>query len=1102
MNRPFPHLDAGQRDKAIRLLDYLLKVAALRSTPIRDVEQYEKVLWLSKVPRDRGCYTQAWGDDQGKGRDEWLEVQNRREPSLPPIPSCCSGWVDESALSSKDQEPRLLSQIKRELPHPQWREDSDLPETIVQIQSLDEHPEVKQAWQRYLSTHWRSWKQEHNAWQALHQVYSTLFAIHQSQVRLGEEYELVLGLGLLLWQSPSGQRVRRHLIVADAFLEFDACKETFSARSHPDGARLRLELDMLDADQQPLHAEATAKAKLAAAQDDPWDKDRIEQVLKEIIHRIDSRGRYDPALDPTRTAASGTPVVVYAPALILRKRSTKGLTETLLRIKQSVQAGGPLTPQFADIAEVCAPNPQAVPTLPSEHPTSTCGTVFFPKPWNAEQRRIVETLQRANCVLVQGPPGTGKSHTIANLICHLLATGQRCLITAKTPRALLVLERLLPEELRPLCINLLGNAPEERRSLEASVQGILSKNETWNATQAAEQANRIEQRLHALREEKALLSRRLRELRECETRVHTLADGAYRGTAAQIAQAVDKQQTTYGWFTDSVPLDRPCPVKKKILQKIVRDLREFPSTQRAELHLALPQSVPSSDDLRALFTKETQTAISVRERGSAADMASADRLAIMPVCAIDQMRDLLLLFRQTYMRLSAVRESWVVDALGQILAGGSHMWHELARATRAGIDFIAPRVARAESAALEIPAGLNRRQAWEDACRLQQHLERHHSLGWWILRPRHIGERLSRLKAVKLSGRRCKTAQEFAVVAEVLQVRLELDKLWAFWVGRAERVEGPYSLQLAALRTLCDRLEALLAIEQVIDQTRDVIRRCSGLSEPTWTDTCQIDRLLEACTLARARAEQRGVAAEVERIEADLSRAASQPEAHPVAKKLLSAFRSRDLDAYQQSVATLERLKAKQDRLKKAEENLSLLGRVLPEFKAALEQTLEETYWDERIDRLDEAWRWAQARSWVAQYARQDDAQALAQRARQIEDEINKNVAQLAALHAWRLCFGRLREEHRRHMEGWRQSMRRLGKGTGKHAYRHRADAQAHLSHCRDAVPAWVMPLHRIWDTVDPAPGIFDVIIVDEASQCGFEALPLFLNIAKTRRSS
>jgi len=47
------------------------------------------------------------------------------------------------------------------------------------------------------------------------------------------------------------------------------------------------------------------------------------------------------------------------------------------------------------------------------------------------------------------------------------------------------------------------------------------------------------------------------------------------------------------------------------------------------------------------------------------------------------------------------------------------------------------------------------------------------------------------------------------------------------------------------------------------------------------------------------------------------------------------------------------------------------------------------------------------------------------------------------------------------------------------------------LDQCREAVPAWVMPLHRVWDTVAAVPGMFDVIIVDEASQCGLEALPL-----------
>ena len=82
--------------------------------------------------------------------------------------------------------------------------------------------------------------------------------------------------------------------------------------------------------------------------------------------------------------------------------------------------------------------------------------MYFPLPANREQRRIVEAINRQRGVLVQGPPGTGKSHTIANLVCHLLASGKRVLITAETGRALKVLKEKLPEDMKPLCVGFSG----------------------------------------------------------------------------------------------------------------------------------------------------------------------------------------------------------------------------------------------------------------------------------------------------------------------------------------------------------------------------------------------------------------------------------------------------------------------------------------------------------------------------------------------------------------------------------------------------------------------------------------------------------------------
>jgi hypothetical protein len=147
---------------------------------------------------------------------------------------------------------------------------------MPRAERLEEHPEVQLAWDRYIKDKWLPWAEEHNAWEKVHKAYSTLFAIHQEQLRLGEEYELVLGLGLLTWQTHTGQRVRRHLIVADAILEFEARLGKFTVRPHTEGAKLRPELDMLDIEEQPAHAEETAKFSLNGAEDDPWERGCIE----------------------------------------------------------------------------------------------------------------------------------------------------------------------------------------------------------------------------------------------------------------------------------------------------------------------------------------------------------------------------------------------------------------------------------------------------------------------------------------------------------------------------------------------------------------------------------------------------------------------------------------------------------------------------------------------------------------------------------------------------------------------------------------------------------------------------------------------------------
>jgi very-short-patch-repair endonuclease len=1082
-------MNPSSTEKAVRLVDYLNRLASLRTKLIRDIAEYEKVLWMSDVPHERDCFTQAWGREGGREPDEWLEVQNRREPELPAVPAQCRDWVSPPSLRNKTDLPELLPEISRQIPNPDWREDSDQPRTIPHTERLEEHPEIQRAWDRYVEDKWLPWEQEHNSWEKVHKVYSALFAIHQEQLRLGEEYELVLGLGLLTWQTPTGQRARRHLIVADAILEFEARLGKFTARPHTEGAKLRPELDMLAVEEQPARAEETAKGRLAAAHDDPWEKGCVEGVLQALVHSISSQGNYDNSLEAKNICASAKPIVEYAPALILRKRSAKGLTETLKRIREQIEQGGEIPGEFADLAEIPPPD-RREPTDPPKDGFD--GEVFFPKPSNDEQRRIVDKIRAASGVLVQGPPGTGKSHTIANLICHLLATGQRTLITAKTPRALQVLEGLLPDELRSLCVNLLGSGLEERRSLESSVGGILRKNEEWKEDRAEHERAELAGKLRTLREEQAEVDRRLRDIRESETHTQSIAGEPYRGTAARIAKAVNQHRADYEWFTDTVPLDETCPISENDLQSVLVALREFTPGKRRELGFAWPDTLPPPEYFADLVRNEASAIEEEQNAVPGADERIADLLSRNNSVSIEAIRNAFSSFQGSRRRLRAIPHVWMNDALRDLLSGNSSLWHELLRVTRNVITSIEELVATADETRIEFPDTTDIRLLHEDAQKLKEHMENGGKLGWGLFRPKPVKERVYVIKNVKIGGRPCSTVEQFSTLVDALHVRIECEKAWGFWKGRSQKVEGPYALQLASLKSLRDALENALALEDLLVKCRDAIDQCPGMGEPVWADESEIERVLSSCRLASARIRKRLARREIDHIEAPISRMAAKGGAHPVANDLLTAISSRDIDKFALGANKILHLEKQRQRLQKLNEDLANLRRWLPQFTKALEQTCNEPYWEERIQRFGDAWHWAQARYWIEEYIRKEDVPALVKRAKQIENEINSIITKLASLHAWSFCFSRLKEDHRRHMEAWQQSMRRLGKGTGLHAARHRREAQEHLNKCRAAVPAWVMPLHRVWDTVDPAPGMFDVIIVDEASQCGVDALPLF----------
>jgi transcription elongation GreA/GreB family factor/very-short-patch-repair endonuclease len=1021
-------------------------------------------------------------------------VQTAKEPQLPTIPKVCRDWVIQESLHLTTDIPALHDEITKQEPNPAWTKGSSELAFITKTEKLADYPEVANAWQNYIERNWMPWSHLYKKWETIHKVYSQLFTIYQEQKRLGEEYELVVGLGLLCWQTPQNQHVRRHLITAKATLEFEASLGRFTIHPAREGAQLTIEIDMLDVEEHPAGAERAAKEGLQGTHDDPWEQASIESVLKGLVHSIKPDGEYREVIEPASEPLSVKPIVQYAPALILRKRSIRGLTEILKNMKQSIEQGGRIPSEFADLAEI--PNTADHQDKPDDDfETDMIDTeVYFPKPANDEQRHIIEKFRKSTGILVQGPPGTGKSHTIANLICHLLATDHRVLVTAKTPRALHVLEGLLPEEIRPLCVNLLGQGIDEQRSLEASVGRILSKHDEWDTENLIRhgECERMSAQLKELRQEKAQLERRIRDIRESETHTQVIANGSYQGTAAQIARTVLKNEPLFNWLDDPVPSEKECPFEVHHLTRLLTILRKLTPERRKDLAHFIPdpnKDLPQQEDFENAVRQEQQFCNQIEALAPNSDKIIYDHLSS---CKESDVRALLESIKQLNDSVTHLRsntESWVSRCVQDILSGNHSRWWDLGCLTSESLDLYEERKGLAP---IVSPENINRTHLLEDAKILKTHLESGSSLGWAVFRPKVVRQRRYILESVFVNSKQCRTLETIRDLVNNLELEKALQNAWDSWTPYFPENSHPISFQIAELKHRKNLLNQAFELQDFVKQCKEHLALCGNIPEPVWHDDSYLNKMFVSCQRVLALFQKQSVTAKIESWENHLLDLSMRSNAHSVVNKSLQAIRSHDSEELLRAKHDIDKIDKAAQVVRWADLFLKQIKELAPRFAHSLQETPNESVWDSRLPQLSKAWQWAQAKVYLNNYLNKDDLLSIERRVRQVENDIEKRISAIASLRAWSFCFKRMEEVHLRHLEAWQQSIRKLGKGTGKHAPRHRRDAQKHLNECVDVVPAWVMPLHRVWDTVDPKPEMFDTIIVDEASQCGPESLPLF----------
>jgi hypothetical protein len=254
---------------------------------------------------------------------------------------------------------------------------------------------------------------------------------------------------------------------------------------------------------------ARAREELAERLYHPLGEDAAP-FLSRLAHDISPTGVY---AEVEAVADPGTQVVIVREPYIFLRRRNLGYVMALEAIREDLKNREADTlPE--SLLRIVGAHP-TVPVAQTEPATSNNfgdawanedDHILFSKPANAEQLKIARRLSQHGSVLVQGPPGTGKTHTIANLVGHLLADGKMVLITSHTTQALGVLHNHIVEPLRPLCLSVLDTDIGSRRQLEVAVRSIVAR--------LSEDADEPERQAAVLADRRRQLTEQIRTLRQ------------------------------------------------------------------------------------------------------------------------------------------------------------------------------------------------------------------------------------------------------------------------------------------------------------------------------------------------------------------------------------------------------------------------------------------------------------------------------------------------------------------------------------------------------------------------------------------------------------
>ena len=824
--------------------------------------------------------------------------------------------------------------------------------------------------------------------------------------------------------------------------------------------------------------------------------DTIKDFFREFIHNLNPRAQFIEDLDKKNKESVIT--IEWKPILFIRKKDD-GKVEAINNIIKDIENGGEIPEYLSELVGVIGSDKRAVEPIPD---------ILFTKETNNEQIEIIKSLYSHRAVVVQGPPGTGKTHTIANLLGHFLAEGKNVLITSQTKKALDVLKEKIPTDIQDLCISMLD---DDSSDLGNSVESISEKLGYLNLETLKNEYEEIENQRNELKEDIKNIKRKIFNIKYQES--HPIIYNNESITLREAGEFLRKNQRELDRIPGIVSSGVTCPINNENLTFLKSGYKKSVSREEEkeiELGLNKVSDFWTLEEFKEMLENKKEI------------MSRLDLLLKNKKYHINDnlfyVDDKMLIDLDKFKNYSGIDkiipedlksiEDWKKDVCiaGTENSGDRKIWLEFIKDIRRLYDLTnmtKDQLFKKEVVYKDIDVSTAKKLI----IGLKKGIERPGFFFKHRLRKarKQISDKVTINNRILETLYDCNVALEYTTLIELKE---NTKNTWNILMTGNSLLENSNNKNLyKQLYSYADQMEYLLNwydrekktfLHKIENAGFEKLNINKTEGNPIYVDEVNqifdfIPSLEELIAIGKIALEYREV--DTKRSEYLVKIENIIKENSPLGREIKNAILNENTDKYSETLEKLRVLSEKEVLYKKYKELLHDIKTVANSWGEELENGL----FNEKIENIYNVWRYKQISQKLKELAEKPYFNLQADILEKTE-ELKKLTIDLVTKKTWYNIIKFIEEKDNlaisQALKGWKQTVQKIGKGTGKNTNIHKKNAKEKMLLCQKVVPAWIMPLNKVFDTLNPVENKFDIVIIDEASQSDISSL-ILLYMAK-----